>query len=45
MSASVSQVTLPLRPDVVTDGGQPDRVLANAPEKMQGFFVVPKVVG
>jgi aspartyl-tRNA(Asn)/glutamyl-tRNA(Gln) amidotransferase subunit C len=42
---SVSQVTLPQRADVVTDGAQQDRVLANAPEKMQGFFVVPKVVG
>jgi aspartyl-tRNA(Asn)/glutamyl-tRNA(Gln) amidotransferase subunit C len=41
---SVSQVTLPLRADVVTDGGQQDKVLANAPEKTQGFFVVPKVV-
>ena len=42
---SVSQVTLPLRPDVVTDGARQDKVLSNAPEKMQGFFVVPKVVG
>jgi len=42
---SVSQVTLPQRADVVTDGAQQDSVLANAPEKMQGFFGGPKVVG
>jgi aspartyl-tRNA(Asn)/glutamyl-tRNA(Gln) amidotransferase subunit C len=35
---------LPLRDDVVTDGGDPDRVLANAPKRAGGFFVVPKVV-
>ena len=32
------------RPDIVTDGRQPDAVLANAPESVGGFFVVPKVV-
>ena len=35
---------LPLREDVVTDGGDPEKVLANAPEAEAGFFVVPKVV-
>jgi aspartyl-tRNA(Asn)/glutamyl-tRNA(Gln) amidotransferase subunit C len=35
---------LPLRDDVVTEGGDPDRVLANAPKRAGGFFVVPKVV-
>jgi aspartyl-tRNA(Asn)/glutamyl-tRNA(Gln) amidotransferase subunit C len=33
-----------MRDDVVTDGGDPDRVLANAPKSAKGFFVVPKVV-
>ena len=36
--------TLPMREDVVTDGGEPDAVLSNAPRSAQGFFVVPKVV-
>lgn len=35
---------LPLREDVVTDGGIRDQVLANAPKSEDGFFVVPKVV-
>lgn len=42
--ASVSDITLKLRPDIVNDGGDPDRVLANAPETVEGYFVVPKVV-
>ena len=32
------------REDVVDDGGIPDKVLANAPEVRDGFFVVPKVI-
>ena len=32
------------RPDVVTDGEIADKVLSNAPEAVEGFFVVPKVV-
>ena len=36
--------TLPMREDVVTDGGDPARVLANAPKSAKDFFVVPKVV-
>ncbi len=43
--SSVSHVTLPRRADVVTDGGYPEAVLSNAPEKLHGFYVVPKVVG
>ncbi len=49
-TASVEPMTggtdlkLPWRKDAVTDGGQPDQVLANAPEAQDGFFVVPKVV-
>jgi aspartyl-tRNA(Asn)/glutamyl-tRNA(Gln) amidotransferase subunit C len=35
---------LPMREDVVTDGGDAGRVLANAPRSDKGFFVVPKVV-
>ena len=37
-------IPLKLRTDEVTDGACPDKVLANAPEETQGFFVVPKVV-
>jgi len=35
---------LRLRPDVVTDGGIRDAVLANAPAAEHGFFGVPKVI-
>lgn len=35
---------LKMRDDVVTDGGDRDAVLANAPATERGFFVVPKVV-
>lgn len=42
--ASVVNIELALRPDVVSDGDCVDKVLANAPEATQGFFVVPKVV-
>ncbi|HEV2533725.1 Asp-tRNA(Asn)/Glu-tRNA(Gln) amidotransferase subunit GatC [Phenylobacterium sp.] len=36
--------TLPMRDDVVTEGGDPDRVLSNAPKTKDHFFIVPKVV-
>ncbi|GAN77818.1 Asp-tRNA(Asn)/Glu-tRNA(Gln) amidotransferase subunit GatC [Acidisphaera rubrifaciens] len=39
-----AQMALKMRDDVVTDGGDPDGVLANAPERAGDFFVVPKVV-
>jgi len=52
--ASVSDVTLPMREDKVTDGGIAEKVLANAPggavyidpadKNAGGFFIVPKVV-
>jgi len=42
--ASVAQVTLPMREDVVSDGDCRDKILANAPVAAQGFFAVPKVV-
>ncbi len=41
---SAEAVSLPLREDVVTEGGDPEKVLANAPRRIDGFFVVPKVV-
>ncbi|MES2034997.1 MAG: Asp-tRNA(Asn)/Glu-tRNA(Gln) amidotransferase subunit GatC, partial [Pseudomonadota bacterium] len=41
---SVVHAVLPLRDDVVSDGGDVARVLANAPKSADGFFVVPKVV-
>lgn len=41
---SVSQVTLPMREDKVTDGGYQDQILKNAPASEYGCFVVPKVV-
>lgn len=37
-------IQLRLREDKITDGGNPEDILANAPEQMEGFFVVPKVV-
>jgi aspartyl-tRNA(Asn)/glutamyl-tRNA(Gln) amidotransferase subunit C len=37
-------MALKMREDVVTDGGYPDKVLANAPERAGDFYVVPKVV-
>ena len=52
--ASVSDVTLPMREDKVTDGGIAGKILANAPggavyieptdKNAGGFFAVPKVV-
>ncbi|MGE0425858.1 MAG: Asp-tRNA(Asn)/Glu-tRNA(Gln) amidotransferase subunit GatC [Reyranellaceae bacterium] len=52
--ASVSDVTLPMRQDAITDGGIAGKVLANAPggavyldpaePNAGGFFTVPKVV-
>jgi aspartyl-tRNA(Asn)/glutamyl-tRNA(Gln) amidotransferase subunit C len=41
---SVIPMRLKRRDDAVTDGGQPDKVLLNAPEAREGFFAVPKVV-
>ena len=32
------------RADEVTDGGIQDKILANAPKPMHGFFAVPKVI-
>ena len=43
MTSAVSMAA-PLREDVVTEGGDPERVLSNAPRRDGDFFVVPKVV-
>jgi aspartyl-tRNA(Asn)/glutamyl-tRNA(Gln) amidotransferase subunit C len=47
--AGVLSRDLPERKDVVSDGGDPEKVLKNAPDRAPigahaGFFVVPKVV-
>ena len=41
---SVVEMALKARADEVTDGGFAERVLANAPESADGFFLVPKVI-
>ncbi|MBL4767051.1 MAG: Asp-tRNA(Asn)/Glu-tRNA(Gln) amidotransferase subunit GatC [Rhodobacteraceae bacterium] len=41
---SVTPQRLKRREDVVTDGSQQDKILANAPDAREGFFAVPKVV-
>jgi aspartyl-tRNA(Asn)/glutamyl-tRNA(Gln) amidotransferase subunit C len=42
--AGATSMKLAMRPDVVTDGGYPDKILSNAPERVGNFFAVPKVV-
>ena len=42
--ASTEAGALPQRDDVVTDGGDPAVIRANAPRSDRNFFVVPKVV-
>lgn len=37
-------VSLKMRPDVVTAGGQAEAVMVNAPLQEDHFFLVPKVV-
>jgi len=37
-------IGLKMRPDTVTEGGEPDLVLGNAPERVGDFYAVPKVV-
>ena len=41
---SVSDMKLPWRADVVSDGGIQEKVLKNAPQSDYGCFVVPKVI-
>lgn len=42
--ANVANIALRTRQDQVTDGGYQEAVLKNAPESLQGYFVVPKVI-
>jgi aspartyl-tRNA(Asn)/glutamyl-tRNA(Gln) amidotransferase subunit C len=41
---SVTPMAMKKRQDVVNDGNDAERVLANAPSREDGYFVVPKVV-
>ena len=41
---SVADLTLPRREDVVTDGNDPAKVVSNAPDPVDNFYTVPKVV-
>ena len=41
---SVMPMRMKKRADIVNDGGDAGRVLANAPAREDDFFVVPKVV-
>jgi aspartyl-tRNA(Asn)/glutamyl-tRNA(Gln) amidotransferase subunit C len=41
---SVAHLKAPQREDKVTDGGDRDAILKNAPQAIRGFFAVPKVV-
>lgn len=42
--ANVSEIACRLRADVVNDGGNAEAVLKNAPESVEGFYVVSKIV-
>ena len=39
-----ARMAMKMREDVVTDGGYPDKVLSNAPDRAGQFYAVPKVV-
>ncbi|MBR0642833.1 Asp-tRNA(Asn)/Glu-tRNA(Gln) amidotransferase subunit GatC [Plastoroseomonas hellenica] len=41
---AVTSGAMRLREDVITDGGIPEKVLANAPDREGEYFGVPKVV-
>jgi aspartyl-tRNA(Asn)/glutamyl-tRNA(Gln) amidotransferase subunit C len=41
---SVTPMAMKKRQDRVTDGGYPDKIVANAPAAEDNFFLVPKVV-
>ena len=41
---SVTPMTLRRRDDKVTDGGYPEKIVANAPLTEDNFFMVPKVI-
>lgn len=42
--ANVANIDLRARQDEITDGGYQEEILKNAPEDLQGYFVVPKVI-
>ncbi|QLH40727.1 MAG: Asp-tRNA(Asn)/Glu-tRNA(Gln) amidotransferase subunit GatC [Defluviicoccus sp.] len=42
--SSVVAMTLPLRADAVNDGGRSAPLLANAPQPVDDYYAVPKVV-
>jgi aspartyl-tRNA(Asn)/glutamyl-tRNA(Gln) amidotransferase subunit C len=42
--SNVARSTLPLREDVVNDGECVEKVLASAPEAVEDYYAVPKVV-
>ncbi len=41
---SVTPMAMKMRTDEVTDGGNAEAVLANAPASEDGFYMVPKVI-
>lgn len=41
---NVNDADMPMREDIVADGNIVSKVLQNAPEQMNDYFVVPKVV-
>ena len=41
---NVSMAELPLRKDVEINQNNPKEILSNAPDKLENYFVVPKVV-
>lgn len=41
---SVTPMAMKMRTDEVTDGGNPEAVLANAPASDDGYYMVPKVI-
>ncbi len=42
--SNISSSILPKREDVSKDTNTSDEILENAPDKLEGFFAVPKVV-
>ena len=42
--SNISSSILPKREDIAKDSNSSDEILENAPDKLEGFFAVPKVV-
>ena len=42
--SNISSSVLPKREDIPKDANSSDEILENAPDKLEGFFAVPKVV-